>query len=177
MIALTRILVPTNLGEPSKAAVTYGVEIARRFGAKLFLLRVLPAKEFDAVVEAERVVAELIPGESRHAPPTADELVRNVACTSLSRLLDRLEEQDTRAEYLLRAVGSHGPHFEIAACAREYNIELIIMGKHRIGHLDHLLAGSVTEKVVREAPCPVLVVHHPEHEFVLPDDLAGSAAP
>jgi nucleotide-binding universal stress UspA family protein len=43
------------------------------------------------------------------------------------------------------------------------------MGKHRLGFVEHLLAGSVTEKVIRHAPCPVLIVHYPEHDFVLRD--------
>jgi nucleotide-binding universal stress UspA family protein len=66
------------------------------------------------------------------------------------------------------------PH-EIAACARDLGVDLIIMGRHRQGRVDQMLAGSVTEKVVRQAPCPVLVVHHPEHEFVLPDDAQTGA--
>jgi nucleotide-binding universal stress UspA family protein len=41
------------------------------------------------------------------------------------------------------------------------------MGKHRVGFVAHLFAGSVTENVLRHAPCPVLVVQHPEHEFVV----------
>ena len=45
------------------------------------------------------------------------------------------------------------------------------MGKHHLGFVEHLLAGSVAEKVVRHAPCPVLIVQHPEHDFVLADSL------
>jgi nucleotide-binding universal stress UspA family protein len=41
-----------------------------------------------------------------------------------------------------------------------------------LGFVEHLLAGSVTEKVIRQAPCPVLIVQHPEHEFVVPDESA-----
>jgi nucleotide-binding universal stress UspA family protein len=42
------------------------------------------------------------------------------------------------------------------------------MGKHRVGFVAHLFAGSVAENVMRHAPCPVLIVQHPEHEFVVP---------
>jgi hypothetical protein len=49
------------------------------------------------------------------------------------------------------------------ACATELAVELIVMGKHRLGLVEHLLASSVTEKVVRHAPCPVLSeAGHPE---------------
>lgn len=158
MITLTRILVPTNLGEPSKAAVKYGVAFARQFGAQLFLLHVLPARDFDAVVEAERVVETLEPRDVRQAEPSPDGVVRNAARADLRRLLDPQEEQDTRVEYLLRAAGAGGPHVAIVDCAREQGIELIIMGKHGLGVVEHMLAGSVAEKVVRQAPCPVVIV-------------------
>jgi universal stress protein A len=52
--------------------------------------------------------------------------------------------------------------------AREMKIDLIVMGTHGHTGLVHVLLGSVTEKVVRKAPCPVLTVRHPEHEFVHP---------
>lgn len=180
MFALKRILVPTNLGDPSKAAIRYGVAFARQFGAKLYLAHVLPARDFEAVIEAERVIETLLPETPQAAPagatvagalqpaePDPDAVVRNAAREDLGKLLDSSEESDTRAEYLLRSAGAAGPGEEIVACAQELDVELIIMGKHRLGFVEHLLAGSVTEKVVRTAPCPVLIVHYPEHEFLV----------
>ena len=84
------------------------------------------------------------------------DVARNAARHDLSRLLSGDDEQDTRAEYLLRASGMSGPGDAIIACARELDVELIVMGKHRLGFVEHLLAGSVAEKVMRHAPCPVL---------------------
>ena len=52
--------------------------------------------------------------------------------------------------------------------AADANIDLIVMGTHGHTGLAHVLLGSVTEKVVCKAPCPVLTVRHPEHEFVHP---------
>lgn len=174
MFALTRILVPTNLGEPSQTAIKYGVAFARQFGAKLFLLHALPAKEFNAAIETERVLEVLEP-EAPSSEPTPADVARNAARQELSRLLQPHEEQDTRAEYLLRA--AHGDADEaIVACAAELEVELIIMGKHRLGFVEHLLAGSVAEKVIRRAPCPVLIVQHPEHEFVVQEDPQHAAA-
>ena len=178
MFALNRILVPTNLGDPSRAAVSYGVAFARQFGAKLFLVHVLDAKGLDAALETERVLETLAPEEpERAAPePSALEVARNAARHDLGRLLTSREEQDTRAEYLLRAFGMAGPGEAIVACARELEVELIVMGKHNMGFVEHLLAGSVAEKVVRQAPCPVLIVQHPEHDFVVADSLQQTAA-
>ena len=106
---------------------------------------------------------------AQHPSRRALEVARNAARHDLSRLLDLQEEQDTRAEYLLRGSGMAGPSDAIVACARELEVELIVMGKHNLGFVEHLLAGSVAEKVVRHAPCPVLIVQHPEHDFVLAD--------
>jgi nucleotide-binding universal stress UspA family protein len=77
---------------------------------------------------------------------------------------------------LLRASGIAGAGEAIIACARELDVELIVMGKHQLGFVEHLFAGSVAEKVVRHAPCPVLVVQHPEHDFVLADPLQPTLA-
>jgi hypothetical protein len=47
---------------------------------------------------------------------------------------------------------------------------------HERGMVGHLLMGNVAEKVVRIAPCPVLAMHHPEHEFIQPDALQAVGA-
>jgi len=49
------------------------------------------------------------------------------------------------------------------------HIDVIVMGTHGRGALTHLMLGSVAERVVRLAPCPVLTVRHPEREFIRPD--------
>jgi universal stress protein A len=168
LFALKRILVPTNLGAPSQTAIKYGVAFARQFGAQLYLLHVLPAKDFDAAIETERVLEVLAPGNDAPATePNPDALASHAARQELSGLLDPRDERETRAEYLLRASGGSGPGDAIVECAAELETELIVMGKHRVGFVAHLFAGSVTENVLRHAPCPVLVVQHPEHEFVV----------
>jgi nucleotide-binding universal stress UspA family protein len=51
-----------------------------------------------------------------------------------------------------------------------------VIGKHQLGFVEHMLAGSVAEKVVRHAPCPVLVVQHPEHDFVVAEPRQATVA-
>jgi nucleotide-binding universal stress UspA family protein len=166
MIAFSRILIPTNLGAPSKEAIRYGVSLARRFGARLFLLHVLRDEDYDAAVEAERVLEELVPdGATRE--PSADEVARTVARADLQQLLTQQEERETRAEFILRPAGPDGPHVAIADFARESEIDLIVIGKHGLGRIEHMLGGSVTEKVLRLAHCPVLVVKHPGDKLML----------
>lgn len=60
------------------------------------------------------------------------------------------------------------PFIEIVCYAKSEEIDLIVMGTHGRGPIAHMLMGSVAEKLVRQAPCPVLTVRHPEHEFVMP---------
>ena len=171
MFALTRILVPTNLGEPSQTAIQYGVAFARQFRAKLFLVHVLPARELEAALETERVLEVFSPGVPVAGAPEPDpgEVARNAAREGLARLLSAEDEHATRAEYLLRASGVAGPGDAIVRCAKELDVELIVMGKHRLGFVEQLVAGSVAERVIRHAPCPVLIVQHPEHDFVVSD--------
>jgi nucleotide-binding universal stress UspA family protein len=57
---------------------------------------------------------------------------------------------------------------EIIQVARDGDVDMIVMGTHGRTGWAHVLIGSVAERVVREAPCPVLTVKHPEHEFVKP---------
>ena len=65
------------------------------------------------------------------------------------------------------------PSAAIVFYARDAAIDLIVIGTHGRGAIAQLLIGSVAERVVRLAPCPVLTVRNPEHEFVLPDALAA----
>jgi len=80
-------------------------------------------------------------------------------------LLTEAERSALRARLLTR-VGH--PFVEVVRYAREESIDLIVMGTHGRGAVGHLLLGSVAERVVRKAPCPVLTVRHPQHEFVRP---------
>jgi nucleotide-binding universal stress UspA family protein len=70
---------------------------------------------------------------------------------------------------------SVSPFSTIVGYAADNDIDLIVMGTHGRGGFAHLMMGSVAERVVRLAPCPVLTVRHPEHEFVRPDTLATVA--
>jgi universal stress protein A len=186
VFALTRILVPTNLGEPSRTAIQYGVAFARQFGAKLFLVHVLDAKDLDAALETERVLEVLSsePTEPLAKEPSPLELARNAARHDLGSLLALDDERATRAEYVLRASGMAGAGEAILNCARELDVELIVMGKHHLGFVEHLVAGSVAERVVRHAPCPVLIVQHPlgagasahSRHFVIADALRETHA-
>jgi len=72
-------------------------------------------------------------------------------------------------------ITSNSPSVAIVDYAKQARVDLIVTGTHGRGAVAHLLMGSVAERVVRTAPCPVLTVRHPEHEFVIPDALVAVA--
>ncbi len=128
------------------------------------------AESFGATIHLLNVVEESITvwpsGEAAAAmiPPALDELEAQ-ARQELSKLLTADETKRFHAR-LVVICGS--PSIEITEYAQSEKIDLIIMGTHGRSPIAHLLMGSVAEKVVRKAPCPVLIVRHPEHEFVVP---------
>jgi nucleotide-binding universal stress UspA family protein len=60
------------------------------------------------------------------------------------------------------------PLAELVRVAREENADLLIAGTHGRGPVAHILLGSIAERLVRKAPCPVLIVRTGEHEFIMP---------
>jgi nucleotide-binding universal stress UspA family protein len=161
MIALKKILVPTDFGEAADAALTYARALARCFGASIDVLHV-----------AEDVAARMFAGEMYVAVPPAT-LQQDVEDAARKQLDDRLIDDDPAPLPVQQVVvASNAPAASIVNYAKEVGIDLIVMGTHGRGPMAHLLMGSVAERVVRLAACPVLVVRHPEHEFVVPDTLA-----
>ena len=148
MIALKRILVATDFGPAAEAALIYGRALARNFGATLTVMHVAENFFLRATI----------------ADPHA------LKAAVARRLEERLTAEDRSALHA-RAVleTSDQPADAITTYAKQAEIDLIVMGTHGRHGISHLLVGSVAERVVRTAPCPVLTVKHPEHEFVLPD--------
>jgi nucleotide-binding universal stress UspA family protein len=175
MIVLKRILVPTDFSETSAAALTYGVAFARAFDARLFVLHVAIHHEYEAIVESQRVVDDALGWVMPSIEPGAT--VRHAAEELLAKSLTRQEAQGIDVEYVLLDGGLRGTHAEIMDYAKEQDIDLIIMGTHGRGRMAHILMGGTAELVVRSAPCPVLTVRHPEHEFVVPDEVVQPPRP
>ncbi len=152
-LTLTRILVPTDFSDTSAAAVKYAVSLADAFGAQLHLLHVMEQPvQWQMAAEMAMVTA-----------PVDDAALRARAETELAALLTRDERERYRA---VCATEVGAPFAAIVKYARRETIDLIVMGTHGRGAVAHLLIGSVAENVVRKAPCPVLTVRHPEHEFI-----------
>jgi universal stress protein A len=149
MIALKNILVATEFGEVSEAALTYGRALARSFGSDLHLLHVMDDLFLRAVM----------------SDPTT------LVTAARRRLGDRLTADDRQALRARAVIDTSGePADAIVSYAQANGIGLIVMGTHGRTGAAHVLMGSVAERVVRTAPCPVLTVRHPEREFGFAED-------
>ena len=159
MIALKQVLVATDFSEPSEAAFMYGRALARQFGATLHVVHVVDQL-------AARVMG------LHDAVSQLGVLQMEAEATARTRL-DLLLSDEDRAQLGARAtvLTSTSAADSIVAYARDSRVDLIVVGTHGRGGVARLFMGSVAERVVRSAPCPVLTVRHPEHEFVLPDAL------
>jgi nucleotide-binding universal stress UspA family protein len=162
MIRIQNVLVATDFSEPSEAALNYGRELARSFHATLHVVHVTDSIYAQYGGEAYSV-----------ALPELQREIEDSARKELESLLNDDDRRDLGAKPVLITALAKAP--AIVDYARQNTIDLIVMGTHGRGAISHMLMGSVAERVVRTAPCPVLTVHHPEREFVLPDALVAVA--
>jgi nucleotide-binding universal stress UspA family protein len=163
MIKINNVLVATDFSETSASALNYGREFARTFGATLHVLHVVENAVIWAGPEAVGIDFVQLQAE-----------LTGAARQTLDRIVTNEDRRQLKAVTAVRSGNS--PAFEIAAYAKAEGIDLILIGTHGRGMMGHLLMGNVAEKVVRIAPCPVLTVHHPEHEFIQPDALVATGA-
>jgi universal stress protein A len=155
MISLKRILSPTDFSDYSNRGTEYASSLAKQFGAELHVLHVL-----------QDMVA-MVPEPGMAFPPPGDYMEE--LTESAERALTRLPGGDAAEGLTVVRETRQGPPFlEIIRYAKEHDIDLIVIGTHGRSGLAHVLLGSVTEKVVRKAPCPVLTVRPPEHKFTMP---------
>lgn len=154
MINLKRILVAVDFSEHSRIALRYGAELAESFDAELIACHVMePLHHFSQV------------------PPIGDGVmparIPELQVSDVRTLAEKwLDESNVSGSRILIKPGH--PFAEIVRQARDEDVDLIVIGTHGHGAVAHMLLGSVAERVVRKAPCPVLVVREGEHDFVKP---------
>jgi nucleotide-binding universal stress UspA family protein len=145
MIAIRRVLAPTDLSNNSLPAVRYAAELAQKFGAELVLLNVVQDMVLvlpDAVMPTPVATPDL----NEMVAAARSGLAKVVADLNLDRLNPKTDVR----------IGV--PAAEIDAAAKDLKADLICVSTHGRTGLAHLLLGSVAEKIIRYAPCPVLVV-------------------
>lgn len=132
------ILVPIDFSPPSDAALSYARLLGKTFDASLRLLHVA--------------------GTHSMLPRGAME-PRDGVAAALRHLRDRLTAEDRSPNVTVLAVEAPDPAVQIVATARSMDASLIVMGTHGRGGIARILMGSVAEKVVRTAPCPVFTTN------------------
>jgi len=157
MLNLKKILYPTDFSEYSLAALPYAVSIAKQNDAELYCLHVV-----DMPQEEYLTTEYMVPLNVPHVPE--DKVLRTARARMERFFTENLSEIKKVESRVIVGV----PFVEIIRYARDQSIDLIVIGTHGHSALAAMLLGTVAEKVVRKAPCPVLTVRHPHHKFEMP---------
>jgi nucleotide-binding universal stress UspA family protein len=147
MPKITKILLPTDFSSCSEAALEHATELARTFGAPLDLLHVWEAPAF---LPPETIIGPVDTGQSLAS------LARKQAFEDLDHFADAAKARGF--EIAKREIAFGPPARTIIEHAEKNGHDLIVMGTHGRSGFAHLLLGSVAERVVRYAKCPVLTV-------------------
>jgi nucleotide-binding universal stress UspA family protein len=151
---INKILVATDFSEHARLALQYGAEFSKKFSADVIICH---------IVQKPELLSQIPPGGESYFPPNLAEQHEALAREHCAKLLQEAEISGGQVEI------RHGsPFVEIIGAARDQQAYLLILGTHGRGAVAHLLMGSVAEKVVRKAPCPVLTVHSGERKFQMP---------
>jgi universal stress protein A len=145
MVDFRRILCPVDFSETSRHALGYGVALAQKCGAELIVLHVV----------------EDVPLLTAYAGVPEMELLETAEKSARAELAQLLAGLPAGGGAGQSDVVRGKSHKAILEYANKVRADLIVMGTHGRSGLDHAFFGSVTERVIRRAPCPVLIVRHP----------------
>ena len=149
MIVIKNILCPVDHSDCSKEALKYAVSFAIKDNSKLYLLHVIDIRTFDESINA---MTPQIPDDKTLAQLK-------------TKLLDCIPEE-IRDDMDVEALVVQGiPFVEIISTAKKNDVDMIVLGSHGRTGITHMMMGSVSEKVVRKAPCPVLTVRRSDQKF------------
>jgi len=151
VLNLKKILVPIDFSPMSKQALHYAVRFAEQFGCEIILLHVI---EPVTAIAGAPLAVDIFPQAEEDRIAAEGEL----ACLAKS-------SANHRNSFTSVVRIGHAPN-EITKAAKELDVDLIMIATHGYTSWRHLCIGSTAERVVRTAPCPVLVVREKEHEFI-----------
>jgi nucleotide-binding universal stress UspA family protein len=155
-VNLKKILVPVDFSEQSRKAMEYALSFARQFNAEVLLLHVIEIAPLAAPAWP------VSPVPMMHDVTTQASLRESAA----KQLAGWRQEISSEARVKASVREGVSAHAEIVTAANEGNFDLVILGTQGRTGLTHFLIGSTAERVVRHAPCPVLVVREREKDFV-----------
>lgn len=147
-----KILFPTDFSVASDYALSYAVSMAKRFKAKLFLLHVIDSTYDVSGFYIPHISTEKLQQE-----------MEDSAEGMLKKMSSKIPRSITARE---SAVKTGIPHKEIIRFAKDKGIGMIIMGTHGKAGVDRFFFGSTTERVLRQADCPVLTIRPPKDMLV-----------
>jgi nucleotide-binding universal stress UspA family protein len=150
---IKKILVPVDFSPLSKKALRYAVPFARQHQARLVLVHAV-----EPVLYPENYIGAL--------PPDIEDVNISRAKAAKKQLAAVCEDEVAKAIASETVVHIGRPYEEIISIAKDQNADLIIIATHGRKGLKHAFLGSTAERVVRHAPCPVLVVRERENDFV-----------
>ena len=153
-VKISTMVCAVDFSEYSDYALQYAIDLAGVFNAELKLVH---------VVELPFLPSYSLAGVPDLSLPV--EQVEENAREHMEELVKECSKKDERVSGDLR---TGAPFLEIISYAREVDADMIVVGTHGRSGLSHMLIGSVAEKIVRKAPCPVLTVKHPDHKFEMP---------
>jgi len=141
--AVKTILVPTDFSPESRKAVRYAASLARELGGKVSLLHVVEPVPYNVAIDEIPLLF------------TSDEMLK----TSMNRLKTLVQEEGIPVNLVKKFNVRTGPAYpEILDEAEASRADMIVIATHGYNALTRVIFGSTTERVVRHAKCPVLVV-------------------
>jgi nucleotide-binding universal stress UspA family protein len=175
-----QILVPTDFSTGSQKAWSLAQRMAATLGAELVLLHVLPSTPLDTLEREERRAElhrlqaehqlgvpraddeeETVPGGPVFEGPLTGDALLHFSATGRewAAMLERWASEGRAAGCKVRTMLRVGvPYREVVAAAKDERADLVLLATHGHGQIHRLLVGSVADRVIRMAPCPVLTV-------------------
>jgi len=148
-----KIVCPIDFSEFTDEIVKYAVNITKKFNAELHLIHIIPNLNY------------FTPYESFLTPENLVAIEKNI-----EKEVEKDFEKVTKdIDMPLKKIVKTGVTFvEIIDYIKEEDIDLVVMGTHGRSGIEHILIGSVAEKVVRKSPCPVLTIRPRDKKFSMP---------
>jgi len=151
MTEFGKILFPTDFSESAENASRYALSLAKKYGSKVYVIHVIEPFTYTTEFGLD------FSAQLKEMEASARRLLDDVAASIKKNNLD-----------VESALITGEPFVEIIKYARKEQVDLIVMATHGRSGIEHMLMGSVAEKVVRKSPCPVLTIKKSGQTFTMP---------
>jgi universal stress protein A len=148
-----KILCPIDFSEFTNEIIEYALDITKRYNAELHLIHIIPNLNY------------FTPYESFFTPENLIVVERNME-TEVNKDFDKIMK--TIGIPVKKVIRTGAAFVEIIDYVKSESIDLIVIGTHGRTGIEHILIGSVAEKVVRKSPCPVLTIRPKSKQFTMP---------